>query len=83
MERVAQQQMESEEVRVTTFSEVLGGQEVHFYILRMKQSFLLWAGTDGSFATLSVAMNTRFVSLFFQLTPNCSICFSHSRKEIR
>ncbi|CAI8032867.1 Proteasome assembly chaperone 4 [Geodia barretti] len=53
--------MESE-VRVRTFSEVFAGQKVEFYILCMKRSFLLWAGVDGSFSTLSVAMNTRFES---------------------
>lgn len=48
-------------VRVKSFSEVFAGREVNFYILCMKQSFLLWAGTDTSFTALSVAMNTRFV----------------------
>ena len=49
-------------VNVKTFSEVFAGQEVNFYILCMKQSFMLWAGTDLSFSALAVAMNTRFVS---------------------
>ena len=53
--------MESE-VRVKSFSEVLAGREVNFYILCMKQSFLLWAGVDISFRDLSVAMKTKFVS---------------------
>ena len=43
------------------FSEVILGQQVHFYVLRLKESFLLWVGTDVTFDTLAVAMNTRFV----------------------
>lgn len=50
-------------VAVRNFSEHLLGQQVHFYILRLKESFLLWIGTDLTFKTLAVAMNTRFVSL--------------------
>lgn len=49
-------------VRVKTFSQEFEGQQVFFYVLCLKQSFLLWAGTDLSFTSLSVAMNTRFVS---------------------
>lgn len=52
--------MESE-VRVKSFSDVFEGKEVNFYILCMKQSFLLWANVDTSFSNLSVAMKTRFV----------------------
>ena len=57
-----------------TFSEFLAGQEVNFYVLCMKQSFLIWAGADRSFSALSVAMNTRFVghlysSLIIKLHP--------------
>jgi len=50
-------------VRVKTFSQEFEGQEVYFYVLCLKQSFLLWAGPDLSFTSLSVAMNTRFVSI--------------------
>ena len=49
-------------VKVRTFSQVFAGQDVHFYILCLKQSFMLWASTDIFLKTLSVAMNTRFVS---------------------
>lgn len=48
------------EVRVKSFSEVIAGQEVNFYILCMKQSFMLWVGLDTTFRALSVAMNSRF-----------------------
>lgn len=58
--------MESE-VRVKAFSEEIAGQEVNFYILCMKQSFMLWVGADASFSTLAVAMNTRYVCTPYQL----------------
>lgn len=57
---------------VRTFSETFVGERVHFYVLRLKQSFLVWVGTDTTFSTLAVAMNTRFVSVesvFMHLVP--------------
>lgn len=59
------------EVRVKSFSEVIAGQEVNFYILCMKQSFMLWVGLDTTFRALSVAMNSRFVCLAY--TIECCI----------
>ena len=53
-----------------SFSEVLAGREVNFYILCMKQSFLLWAGVDTSFRDLSVAMKTKFVSMACEIQHN-------------
>ncbi len=50
-------------VAVKNFSETFAGVQVHFYVLRLKQSFLVWIGTDATFSTLAVAMNTRFVSV--------------------
>ena len=50
-------------VAVTTMKEKILGLEVQFYVLRMKQSFLLWIGTEPpQFEALSVSMLTKFVS---------------------
>ena len=46
-------------VAVKTFSESFLGQNVHFYVLRLKESFLLWVGTEATFKTLAVAMNIK------------------------
>ena len=36
---------------------------VHFHIIRMKDSFLVWIGSNpGNFSTLAVAMTTKYVS---------------------
>lgn len=53
---------ETERVAVNTFKEKILGFDVHFYVLRMQQSFFLWIGTEPHLETLSVAMPTRFVS---------------------
>ena len=52
----------SSNITVQTFTENFLGQEVLFYVLRLEKSFLLWIGTETTFKTLAVAMNTRFVS---------------------
>lgn len=52
----------SESVAVNTFKEKILGFDVHFYVLRLQQSFFLWIGTEPHLETLSVAMPTRFVS---------------------
>lgn len=46
-------------VAVKTFSSRLSNQNVHFYVLKLKESYLLWIGTDASFRTLAIAMNSR------------------------
>lgn len=46
-------------ITTNQFSKSLLGCEVHFLILRMRQSFLLWIGTEPSFKTLAVAMKSR------------------------
>ncbi|XP_064393699.1 proteasome assembly chaperone 4-like [Halichondria panicea] len=52
-----------EEVITTKqFSKTLLGCEIHFYILRMKQSVLVWIGRISSFKHLSVAMKSRLDS---------------------
>lgn len=59
--------MESE-VRVKAFTQEIAGKEVNFYILCMKQSFMLWVGVDTSFSTLAVAMNTKYVCKLMHAT---------------
>ena len=49
-------------VDVRTFSEAFFGEQVHFYVLRLRKSFLVWAGYGASFQALAVAMSTRHVS---------------------
>ena len=53
---------DSEDLAVKTFTEKILGLNVHFYVLRMRQSFVLWIGTERRLDSLSVAMPTRFVS---------------------
>lgn len=48
-------------VGVSTFSEVLNGQTVFVYVLRLKQSFLLWIGTELGMNCLAVAMMNAYV----------------------
>ncbi len=43
------------------FSKTLLGCEIHFYIMRMQQSVLVWIGRDSSFKNLSVAMKSQLV----------------------
>lgn len=43
-------------VGVFTFSEILNDQTVFVYVLRLKQSFLLWIGSEQSMNSLAVAM---------------------------
>ena len=56
-------EMELEGVAVKSFKEKILNLEVHFYVVRLKQSFVLWIGTEPCFDVLSVAMPTRFVSI--------------------
>ena len=53
------------------FSKTFLGQEVHFHVLKLKQSFLLWIGTNVSFKALAVAMQTRLVCL--SACPYCTV----------
>ena len=48
---------------VKTFTEKILDLDVLFYVLRMRQSFVLWIGTEPRLEMLSVAMPTRFVSI--------------------
>ena len=54
-------------VSVRTFSEEFTGCEVNFQVLKLKESFLVWIGSDRSFKNLAVAMKTRFVSILSAL----------------
>ena len=65
--------MEGTDVAVKTFSEDFLGERVHFYVLRLKQSFLLWIGTGATFKSLAVAMSTRLVNILFLQIFNISI----------
>ena len=67
----------SDGVAVKTFSEDFLGEHVHFYVLRLKESFLLWIGTAANFRSLAVAMNTRLVKGLIVLAkcmPNKFLC---------
>lgn len=55
-------EIQPEGVGVSTFKEKILGFDIHFYVLRMKQSFFLWIGREPNLEALSVAMQTRFVS---------------------
>ena len=48
-------------VGVFTFSEVLNERTVFVYVLRLKQSFLLWIGTEQGINGLAVAMMNAYV----------------------
>ncbi len=64
-----------EEVITTKqFSKTLMGCEIHFYILRMKQSVLVWIGRISSFKHLSVAMKSRLVGNNYMLHAVMAIC---------
>ena len=43
------------------------GQSIHVYVLKLKQSFVLWIGSEPTFKTLAVAMNTRIVCILVVL----------------
>ncbi len=49
-------------VDVKDFSADILGQTVHFHVIKLQQSFLLWVGTRPSMKSLAVAMQTRLVS---------------------
>lgn len=55
-------QVEPNGVGVSTFKEKILGFDIQFYVLRMRQSFFLWIGSEPNLEALSVAMQTRFVS---------------------
>ena len=57
-------------VSVNTFKEKILGFDIHFYVLRMQQSFFLWIGTEPNLETLVVAMQTRFVSLLLSIASS-------------
>lgn len=46
-------------IGVKEFSASILGQSVQFQVIRMQQSFFLWAGTRPGFKSLAVAMQTR------------------------
>lgn len=62
-------------VGVSTFKEKILGFDIHFYVLRMQQSFFLWIGTEPNLEALAVAMQTRFVSLLLSIA-NATLLFS-------
>lgn len=49
------------EVGVHAFMQTIREERVHFHVLRLKQSFLLWIGTEAKMKSLSVAMKSRIV----------------------
>lgn len=50
------------EVDVKDFSADIEGHTIHFHVIKLQQSFILWVGTKPTLKTLAVAMQTRFVS---------------------
>ena len=52
-------------VGVYNFSEVLENQIVYFNVLRLKQRFLVWIGTEKKMQGLAVAMKIPSVSMQF------------------
>lgn len=50
------------EIGVHTFMETIEEERVHFHVLRLKDSFILWIGTELNMKSLSVAMKNRTVS---------------------
>ena len=64
---------ESSGVGVSTFKEKILGFDIHFYILRMRQSFFVWIGTEPNLEALSVAMQTRFVSPLTSQLVECNL----------
>jgi hypothetical protein len=50
-------------VGVVSFKEVLnGGESVYYNVIRMKESFFVWMGTEAKMNDLSVAMKNRMVN---------------------
>ena len=50
------------EIGVHAFMETIQEERVHFHVLRLKDSFILWIGTEPNMKSLSVAMKSRTVS---------------------
>lgn len=53
--------MDESGVAVKEFSKSFLGRPVHFYILKLNQSFLIWIGTNVTFKSLAVGMQSRLV----------------------
>lgn len=56
--------MEStESIAVSTFTETFLGEDVHFYVLKLKESCFIWiGGASASFKTLVAAVTTRMTT---------------------
>ena len=49
---------------VHSFYSLCGGKQVHFSVLKLNGSFMLWIGTKpAEMANLSMAMKTKYVSV--------------------
>ena len=51
-------------VGVYNFSESIQDKNIHFSVLRLKQSFLIWIGTEAMMKGLAVAMNVSAVRIY-------------------
>jgi len=74
--------METVDCKLSTseFSVRLRDSLVHYYIIHMKDSFMVWIGCQPpKFTNLAVAMNTRFVSIL----PGSAIFLSSARDSCR
>jgi proteasome assembly chaperone 4 len=54
---------DARELMVHNFSERLLDTVVHFHIMKMKDSLLIWIGKKAELNSLSVAMCTKYVSV--------------------
>ncbi len=52
------------EIMIHNFCERLLDNVVHFHIMKMKDSVLIWIGKKAELTSLSVAMCTRYVSVY-------------------
>ncbi|CAG0895834.1 unnamed protein product [Cyprideis torosa] len=52
--------MEESGVAVHSFTAALGDTRLHFYVLKLQDSFLIWVGHGSGFHDLSSAMLTRY-----------------------
>lgn len=60
----------SNSIGVHSFKEEIQGEIVHFHVLRLKGSFMLWIGTEAIMKTLAIAMtsNSVIVSTLISVT---------------
>ena len=71
--------MEStESIAVSTFAETFLGEDVHFYVLKLKESCFIWiGGASASFKTLVAAVTTRMVVAPCHLQLVVTLCSIH------